>query len=335
MPPDLTDHLARLRSLAAREGYTTAVKRLGLALEADRHAACRRHLIEALPHVRLLPRSLRRLAWLEVFGAPERRRSRAVKRVEHLWNGGIGRSLEDLTASTGVAELLALCGDPSIDVAAALLGTLARLDAFSTLAADGDISMWTTESIELALRADSDECRSIAEAAHGCGLLEIAVAASTARWIRSMLDPDAPPAPPSSGDLPRQVLLVPSLRGPRRAGARAHGRRIGERVLGESLSAARGARKTLDIGLPLSFNGEPGLRTLLAPLVRDLLSKAATEVTIHRDRQEGVEILARNAPKLVTEAAAAIEPDGLASDAEESSRAEWLGRIVGLAVAKP
>jgi hypothetical protein len=335
MNPDLSEHLARLCSLAAREGHATAVARLRLSLKASRRSESRQHLIEAIPHVRLLPRSVRRLAWLEVFGSPARRRSRAVERVNELWKRGIGRSLDDLTTSSGAAELIAVCADPSIEATTDLLGSLARLDAFTTLVGDAGTEAWTAETIELALRSDPVECMAIEEGARRCGLPEIAEVASTARWIHAVRSPEAGQIPPPTGDLVRQVLLIPSLRGLRRSGARVHGRTMGRKVLEGIQSAARGATKVVEVSLPVCFRGEPPIRALLAPLVRDFLCKCVAEICGYRDRGEGVEILARNAPQLVIEAAAEIEPHALPPDAQEAFRTEWLAMAVGLAARKP
>ncbi len=323
--------ISQLRALASPQQYAAAYERLMLAREATTRGKALQHTREALPYIRSIPNSLRRMLWLSTFGAPKHRRERCSQGISELWEAGVGRSLDGISTPLGVARLASMCAELPPKEGAAFLRDIASTEAFSTLLVFAGAEAVVREGVELALLAPTIDYANLAAAAQSAGLTQIAEAAAIARWALAISNPELPQVGPPSVTSTAIALTLPCLRGLRRRGCRSHGRRIGQHVRQGIRGLSRGSTRSLDLALPHCMRGTTETRPLFAPLVTDLLSCAVAEVSLSSEFRDGVQLLARSCPLLLRDAALEINGDATSlSHESDVARSNWLESLLGI-----
>ena len=331
MPAETAAGIAALRGLACPQPYAAAHERLMLARAARTRGAALQHIREALPFLRILPNSLRRLCWLSTFGAAGPRRERCSRSINDLWESGIGRSLDGVSATLGVAGLGSMCAELPPEEGAAVLRDIAFTEAFSTLMAVAGPEAVVREGVELALSTPVVDYANLEAAAKSVGLTQIAEAAAVARWLLAISNSELPQVGPPSASTMVIVLSLPCLRGLRRRGCRGHGRRIGQHVANGLKGLSRGSTRKFELGLPYCLRGTSETRPLLAPLVIDLLSCAVAELSLRGEFRDGAQLLARSCPVLLNDAHIELhEHAAPASHDSDVARSEWLELLLGI-----
>jgi hypothetical protein len=330
MQAETAERIAAMRALVCPEPYAAAYERLMLARAAKTDGAALQHTREALPFVRRLPNSLRRLVWLSTFGAAGPRRVRCSRSINDLWEAGIGRSLDGVCAPLGVARLVSMCVELPAEEGAAVLRDIASTEAFSTLLVLAGPEAIAREGVELALSAPSADYDNLEAAAKSLGLTQIAEAAAITRWVLAISSPELPQVGPPSASSTTIVLSLPCLRGIRRRGCRSHGRRIGQHVMNGLRGLSRGSTRKFELGLPQCMRGTSETRPLFAPLITDLLSCAVAELSLHGEFRDGAQLLARSCPLLLNAAYRELHDEAASASHNSDVASDWLESLLGI-----
>lgn|GEM_PF-5596274 len=329
MSNELLDSLVKLKSLACSKQYKAACSQLLIACTATTRGKAQQHIREAVPHLRLLPQPIRRLAWIATFGALDGRRVRAMASINELWDRGISRSLDALVMPSGAMLLAAACSEVVRAESVQLLRDVGDMDGFATLLRSAEAQVLAIEAIDLWLLIPASGCEILADAADKSSLNEIAKIASLAHWLHALGSPSIAQVPPPEGHETQALLTMPCMRGMRRRSARVQGRHIGAHTASALRPLTQGAKKIMNLGLPVSMKGGASIRPLLAPLITDLLSCAVATLAPHGELREGAHALSQNCPRLIDEAMAELQVPLSAG-----SRVAWLKSLLGISVFK-
>jgi hypothetical protein len=266
----------------------------------------------------------RQLAWLTTFGSPLTVRLGAVGFREELWKRGVTRSMEGLSSSPRFASVLAAVATAAKSEIQGLLGRLQDTGAFGVLFRGNRPTSVVAEAIGMALAMEPAAVLVLAEAAAAMQLETLAQASRLAGWIQALCVAGAPDQSPPDGTAARVILAAPILRGLRRHGARALGRRLGRRAAERSR-----LRETYEAPmLPRCLMPSSPIRDLMAPLVIDCVTAAIAELAPGRSTREGAHVFAERCPAWVDQVAAIFD---CKTGPDYESRAGWLVGILGLA----
>ncbi len=330
MQTELHDCLAKVRSHSCAQRFESAIQCLALAANHSHASGARKLLQEALLHLRALPTSMRRLAWLQTYGLPAARRTRASELQRGLWRRGINRSALGPAPICGMTRLAAAWRDARDGADAMLLQDIASTGAFEVLIGSASDDDLTWEAIALHDAVDGAGNSNIKMLATKANLDELEKASALAAWLRGLSD-DAPdhPHPPSSR-LTAIALAMPELRGLRRRGARQHGSRIGRSVAEATADLSRGSKRVLEVDLPPCLVADDPLRPLVAPLVQDLLSCAAAACSARPDLEFKIRNMAECCPRLLDSAMTTHDFEGSPARPGGMDRLYWLQSLLGL-----
>ena len=330
MQAEFHDCLAQIRSHACAQRFESTILCLASAANHLHASGARQHLQEAIPHLRALPPSMRRMAWLQTYGLPAARRARRSELQLRLWRRGINRSAIGPVQLSGLTHLAASWRDARDGADTELLRSVASMDAFEVLigsASDDDLA-W--EAVALHDAVDSAGNSNISALAEKAEFAQLAEAAGIAAWLHGLTgDASDHPRPPSSR-LTAIMLALPELRGLRRRGARKHGERLGRSIAEATRNLSLGSRRVLEIDLPPCLGVDEPLRPLAAPLVQDLLSSAAASCSVNPDLDLKVRLIAECCPRLLDAARAMHDFEGSNARPRGLDRLFWLESLLGL-----
>jgi hypothetical protein len=330
MSTETRDAIRAVRSLSDTALYGQAIARLSVAAGIDPASGARQHLAEGLPVLRKLSPGLRRLAWLESFGRPRERRMQPAGAMLELWERGINRSAEVWSHTRGLARLAAAWSNASHHEGSTLMRDLAATHAFEVLAGDATEEELAWEGVWLMLMIGPGGCANIKMCAEFASLESLQQVSAEAEWLHALATPDAPDVAPPTSTLTRIAVTLAPLRGLRRRGARANGRRIGRYVHQSLQTLTRGSTRNLDVRLPACLVGDESLRPKFAPLVQDLLTCAIAENAPHADLRQGARTICECCPTLLMQSIETHRFAGSHAPDDSSTPLDWLESLLGL-----
>ena len=326
-PRDLTTSLERLH---CGPDFSSVSNLLREAAQNQDPARCLQQVLHALVAIERMPAPLRRLTWLTTMASPRCLRIDHSWTIGNLWEGGICRSLDGLSLPSGAVRLLRAVAHAPDETAPALLSRLDACHAFNELIPSRQPPNITAEAVQFTLSGSALEADRVAMAAARAGVESVTEVAQLARWLHSLKDPDTADVAAPDSRATRYCLTAPALRGLRRRGARAHGRRLGLHVA--NVASKRSATQPARTTIPSCLTPSEATVDVLRPLLVDFISSAIAQQAPERTTRDRAHWFVSACPAVCDAVAAWSEQR---EQWDFDSRVAWLERTLGLAPAFP
>lgn len=322
--------LAPLDRLRRRQQFEAATGLLVRAAGAPNFPEAHRQFLPAIPSIESLPPPLQRLTWLSTLGSSGIGRRHHSRVIDELWSRGIGRSLDGVTAPSGLSQLLATIAAGHVQRMASDLAWAEATHAFSELLPSRQPRSIASEAVCLMTVCSAEQLDRLAMQSEEAKIPDIADIARAARWLHALSTPDAPDAPAPHAALARWMLTAPALRGLRRRGARRLGRRLGRTARQPFHAHASAAASSRSI--PMCLRPPEGTADVMAPLLMDYLTSGIRELWhgTERSMRDGAHEFASRFPDACDEIAGFV--DG-ARTTDFRTRLEWIELHLALAKA--
>lgn len=293
-----------LRSLMRPQAFERAFT--ALSAPASGPHADAKEIRKALAALRELPECLRRLAWVSARATPRRLRMRAHQDRWHLFDAGIVRSLDGLSAASPLSELLAAAATLEKHHVHEFVIGLEQTGAYDVLAPVLSRRDIVSLGASIFCQTRSSQMTGLRSAVRATGVERLHEAVDVAAWLHFLQDPAAEPPDPLAGEIATITLTLPILRGVRRGGFRRHGRRIGRSTIEDRAGAREVMQRTRIPAALMLTTVDP---RLIAPLAIDLLHCVIAERPSSGDRLTDCHDLAQKCPLLAKDAATLARGD--------------------------